>query len=250
MALFVQDLESGKILHETRTKENYYPASNIKLFTAAAALKKLGKDYQFETSLYNQGDNIYLNFRGDPSFSSQDLYQLLQNLQTQKITKINGHFVIDDTAFDNVMFAPGWTRDSTPWYYAAPVHAIMINENKVRLNFPETKNLGQKIAIVQKDKSLGQFKLTTSVTAVTTEQAENKCALRPTVFNNEFTLNGCWPLEKTPTVIEMAIDSPRLLAANLVKQYLKQLNIELVGILFLRKHLKILCHLLPINPLL
>ncbi len=229
VALVVQDLQSGKILYESRAKEHFYPASNTKLFTAAAALKKLGKDYQIETSLYGQGDNIYLSFRGDPSFSSQDLYQLLQNLQTQKISTIKGHFIIDDTAFDNILFAPGWTRDSTPWYYAAPVHAIMLNENKARFSFQETKNLGQKIAITQKDKSLGLFKLSSNVTAVTTEKAENHCTLRPTIENNEFTLNGCWPLEKTPTTLEMAIDNPRLAAASLINAYLRQLHIELAG---------------------
>lgn len=229
VGLVVQDLKTGEIIYQNRAKENFHPASNTKLFTAAAALKKLGKDFTYKTTLSQKGDSIYLRFSGDPSFSSQDLYHLLQNLNTENIKKISGNVVIDDTAFDNTVFAPGWTHESMPWYYSAPVHAIIINENKVAFQLAQTKKLGQKINITQKDKSVGSFKLTSDVKSVSVDDAENQCELTPQVKNNEFSLHGCWPAENTPSDLKMAIDNPRALAEKLIKQYLKELKIPMEG---------------------
>ena len=69
------ELESGKLLYERDADHLFIPASNMKMFTTAAALEKLGPDYIFHTTVESdaapdaQGrvGDLYLVGRGDPN---------------------------------------------------------------------------------------------------------------------------------------------------------------------------------------
>ncbi|MBS0285768.1 MAG: D-alanyl-D-alanine carboxypeptidase/D-alanyl-D-alanine-endopeptidase [Proteobacteria bacterium] len=237
IGLIVQDPKTGMVLFEHHAEDNFYPASNTKLFTAAAALKFFGPNFQYQTSInaplekIKEGtleDNVYVIFRGDPSFSSTDLANLVKQLKAKGVNKIKGNIIIDDFAFDDVPYAPGWTWDSIPYAYSAPVTSIIINTNKVRVKLNKAENLNDKVKIEQADEA-PLFSLNTNVSAVTLDESEHSCQLHARVKNNEISLNGCWPIDKTPTVLELAIDNPRLLAKNLLKSNLQENQIELTG---------------------
>ncbi len=49
--LLIVDAESGETLYEQNADKYFVPASNMKLFTTALALAKLGLDYRFHTTL-------------------------------------------------------------------------------------------------------------------------------------------------------------------------------------------------------
>ncbi len=238
IGLVVQDPKTGAILFEERGEDNFYPASNTKLFTAAAALKFFGPNFQYQTSINTQlnkmkegtlEDNVYIVFRGDPSFTAADLSGLIKQLKAKGVNKIKGNFIIDDKSFDDVPYAPGWTWDSIPWAYSAPVTSIILNANKVRLKLNQTEVLNDKIKIEQTDEAFPKLPLNANVVAVTAEEAEHHCQLNVKVKNNEINIGGCWPIEKTPTNLELAIDNPKILAKSLIKEYLKENQIELTG---------------------
>ncbi|MGD9591959.1 MAG: D-alanyl-D-alanine carboxypeptidase/D-alanyl-D-alanine-endopeptidase, partial [Candidatus Berkiella sp.] len=136
--------------------------------------------------------------------------------------------VIDDTAFDNVPYAPGWTWDSIPYAYSAPVTSIILDTNKIRLKLNKAETLNEKIKVEQAQDSL-QFLLSANITAVTKDESEHSCQLDAKIKNNEISLSGCWPIDKTPSVLELAIDNPRLLAKKIIKDNLKANQIELTG---------------------
>lgn len=74
----VASIETGKVLFEQNANKLLSPASNMKLYTVAAALDRLSPDYRFKTSVYSQskpesdgtlqGDLIIYG-GGDPSLS-------------------------------------------------------------------------------------------------------------------------------------------------------------------------------------
>jgi D-alanyl-D-alanine carboxypeptidase len=73
--LLIADAESGETLYEQNADKYFVPASNMKLFTTALALAKLGPDYRFHTTLETRGTissagvldgNVMLVGRGDP----------------------------------------------------------------------------------------------------------------------------------------------------------------------------------------
>ena len=53
--LLIVDAETGETLYELNADRYFVPASNMKLFTTALALAKLGPDYRFHTTLETRG---------------------------------------------------------------------------------------------------------------------------------------------------------------------------------------------------
>ncbi len=237
IGILIQNPLNGDILFEKNSKQFFYPASNTKLLTSIAALKILGPQFQYQTRLHaalQQRDNhvlkgdVVLVFQGDPTFTTNDLIDLLAVLKMKGIKTIQGNIIIDDSAFKGPSYAPGWTWDSIPWYYSAPISSIIINENKTKLKLLETKKLYSLIPIEKTDLYY-PYEVITQVKAVTAEDAKSRCRIDPKIKNNQIRLTGCWPMEYTPTVIEMALDNPRLYAAYLINHYLDKQKITLEG---------------------
>src|SRR5260370_29463106 len=78
--LLILDAESGETLYEQNADKYFVPASNMKLFTTALALAKLGPDFRFHTTLETPGTistegvlngDLQLVGRGDPNLSNK-----------------------------------------------------------------------------------------------------------------------------------------------------------------------------------
>src|SRR5258707_7545540 len=78
--LLIVDAESGNTLFEQNADKYFVPASNMKLFTTALALAKLGPEYRFHTTLETRGaissegvlnGDLALVGRGDPNLSNR-----------------------------------------------------------------------------------------------------------------------------------------------------------------------------------
>ena len=72
IGVHVVNIDSGNPLFERNEHQLFLPASNLKLFTAALALSRLGPDYRFETKLIQEPSGaVALIGSGDPSISSR-----------------------------------------------------------------------------------------------------------------------------------------------------------------------------------
>src|SRR3981081_3228116 len=78
--LLIADAESGETLYEQNADRYFVPASNMKLFTTALALARLGPDYRFRETLETHGTlsaegtltgDLILAGRGDPNLSNR-----------------------------------------------------------------------------------------------------------------------------------------------------------------------------------
>ena len=78
----VVDLKTGNALYSRNAERLYLPASNMKLFTAALALERLGPEYRLTTRLVRapSGDLILVG-GGDPSMSGRT-YPYQKSAQT------------------------------------------------------------------------------------------------------------------------------------------------------------------------
>lgn len=241
VGVIVQNAATGEILYDYHGSKHFLPASTTKLLTAAAALKLLGPDYRYDTDLYynpsairrgiHTGD-IYLKFSGDPSLQLATLYSLLQKLAEAQIEVIDGNFIIDDTIFTGPLWAMGWTLDSTPWYHAAPVSAIIIDRNQFGVTlFPKPK-VGSKVgAKLDQEYPGSKFRtMTSDIRAVSFEESETLCQITAVVDEkNNAELGGCWPIGQEPVHLRLAIKNPRLQAMQLIAEALQKLDIILKG---------------------
>src|SRR5580692_10614783 len=78
--LLIADAATGETLYALNEDKYFVPASNMKLFTTALALSKLGVDYKFQTTLETRGTisedgtlsgDLFLVGRGDPNLSNR-----------------------------------------------------------------------------------------------------------------------------------------------------------------------------------
>lgn len=153
----ILDPERNEVLFERNAEHYFLPASNTKLFTGALALTRLGPDYRFRTRVIAaqapdaagcvRGD-VYLIGGGDPTISNRaypyvkgpqqgdplrGLEELAQQVWAAGVRRIEGDVIGDDTAYVWEPYPEGWTLDDALWEYGAPVSALTVNDNTIRL---------------------------------------------------------------------------------------------------------------------
>jgi len=139
LGVAVVDVASGELLaaHDDRRPRN--PASNAKLFTAAAALAVLHGNYRFETGLYGEQRGasvakLVLRGHGDPSLVSKDLWDMVRDLKERGVRRIEGDILVDQRFFDDNFVPPAFEQQPGEWAsFRAPVSAVALNENTVRM---------------------------------------------------------------------------------------------------------------------
>jgi serine-type D-Ala-D-Ala carboxypeptidase/endopeptidase (penicillin-binding protein 4) len=123
--IYVQDVESGRVLYQHNADKTFLPASNQKLLTTATALDALGSDFRYTTTLHFNGTvsgsvmrgDIILEGSGDPTLGSSGfdggdaLRQWARELGAMGIERIEGRLIGDGSVFDNQPYAAGWDVD-------------------------------------------------------------------------------------------------------------------------------------------
>lgn len=239
IGILVKDAKTGKILFERKSLERFVPASTAKIMIAASALLALGERFHYETTLRVlphsrqpgriEGD-VYVEFSGDPSLTSEDLKELFKALRRAGIREITGQVVIDNTRFQGPHYAPGWTWDSIPWHYSAPITSVILNQNRVNLTLhPGTVPGGLVQARVVGEQG-SAFSVESFTRAATPLQANTSCQLLVNMDNhNHLQLGGCWPVSKDPVGLRLAVTNPDLVAKQVVTSALKINEIRLRG---------------------
>lgn len=135
--IVVED-DAGRALYLRNPRTLLMPASNRKLFTAAAAASCLGLNHRFSTELWLDGDDLVLRGGGDPSLGGRYAFDrdavfapFVDALRKRGIREIRGDLIADASLFDRTTIPTGWEWDDLPYYYAAPVDALGYNEGVV-----------------------------------------------------------------------------------------------------------------------
>ncbi|RPI73905.1 MAG: hypothetical protein EHM47_04980, partial [Ignavibacteriales bacterium] len=145
--VLIQSLETGEYFYRRNEDKLFRPASNLKLFTTAAALILLGSEYRFSTSVFMNGEldgsilkgNLVIQGGGDPTISGRfhngDIYKVYNDwadsLLAIGIDEINGNIIGDDNLFDDKGLGTGWAWDYESYWFSAHSGAISFNENCV-----------------------------------------------------------------------------------------------------------------------
>lgn len=129
------------------------PASNMKLFTSAAALYYLGPHYRYSTFLLTAGKiengvlngDLVLYGTGDPTISDRFRQKhsvwnaFADSLISLGIREVRGRILADASYFAGSGAAQGWETDYITASYAAPASAISYAENIATLHIKPTQ---------------------------------------------------------------------------------------------------------------
>ncbi len=244
--LVVQSLPDNKILYQHNADKLFVPASLVKLFTLASSLEELSPQFKFKTSVkwnpkYFENNklknDLAIVFSGDPSFTQDNLEQLILDVKKQGVNTITGNLIIDDTLFSE-WHGDGWAIDDLSWGYAAPSSSIVIAENKIPISIKPINTLGQPVEffIDHRHKALYPFNINSKVIAVTKQQSDYDCKLQIKInHQNDPFFSGCAQIDPSTQNISLALNSPRKYLKKLLILYLHQHNINLIGTIVFAK---------------
>ncbi|SIQ71159.1 D-alanyl-D-alanine carboxypeptidase / D-alanyl-D-alanine-endopeptidase (penicillin-binding protein 4) [Chryseobacterium sp. RU37D] len=150
LSFYVSD-ESGKMIYDYQGSKGLSTASTQKIFTAAAALETLGKNYTYKTTSSYSGTisngnlegNLFVTSTGDPTLGSwryeackpeKFKQKLIESIKKFGIKKISGDLIIDDSYFDHQTIPGGWPWNDLGNYYGAGVWGINWRENQFDIN--------------------------------------------------------------------------------------------------------------------
>jgi serine-type D-Ala-D-Ala carboxypeptidase/endopeptidase (penicillin-binding protein 4) len=160
--IHVVRIPSGRVLLSTRADQLFLPASNLKLFTAALALTRLGADYRMETRLLRTASgDLALEGAGDPSFSGRPypydinapshatldaVDALVEQAIASGLKRVDGDILASDVRYPWQPYPESWTADDIEHDYGAPVSALAINDNYVSIRI-RPSSIGQRAHI-------------------------------------------------------------------------------------------------------
>lgn len=139
VSVAILDVASGKMLASYNEHKALNPASNAKLYTAAAALAILHGEHRYETSLSgvvkgSSCSSVTLRGFGDPSLDAGDLVAMASELHARGVRKIDGDILVDQRFYDDQTTPPAFEQKPEEWAaFRAPVSALAVNENTITL---------------------------------------------------------------------------------------------------------------------
>ncbi|NEN97948.1 MAG: D-alanyl-D-alanine carboxypeptidase/D-alanyl-D-alanine-endopeptidase, partial [Moorea sp. SIO3I7] len=135
--ILIQPLADSAPLYSLESERFFIPASNIKLFTTAAALRQLGEQYRIRTPVYGTGTSPYLTSlrivgQADPSLSNTQLTDVAQQLKGQGVRLVQ-QLIVEDGYTPYGIINPTWEWSDSYLYYGASVNRLILNQNTVGL---------------------------------------------------------------------------------------------------------------------
>jgi D-alanyl-D-alanine carboxypeptidase/D-alanyl-D-alanine-endopeptidase (penicillin-binding protein 4) len=242
-AVKIVSLDSGDVIFEQNANKFVRPASNMKLYTVAAALDRLTPDYHFITSVYAKekpdkgtvkGDLIIYG-RGDPSiaarFNSGDYFKGINDLADRVVAagvkRVKGDLVGDESYFNGAPLGSGWEWEDLTWAYGAQVSALSVNDNGIDLTVKPGEKVGASVVITSGPPAT----FMTIANRATTSPRGSKSNLQ--IYRglgaNTLELSGSIPLGDNGWTGSVAIPDPALAFVSMLRDALTKRGVKVDG---------------------
>lgn len=245
----VVDLQTGQVLAQQNAANFFTPASNVKLYTTAFALLRLGPDYRFQTELRTSGSwhpgqtslgDLQFIGGGDPNLSGRVLpyavnsesgdplsaiRDLASKLCEAGVREITGDVTGVATRYGRDLYPDGWTIDDANYGYGAPVSSLVVNDSIVSISV--TPGQPGELATVETDPAFDHFVILNQVLTDTSDQARLQIA-RP-AGSNELILSGAIGIRAAGWKQDVAVEDPALFASEALIESLRQDGVVVRG---------------------
>jgi D-alanyl-D-alanine carboxypeptidase/D-alanyl-D-alanine-endopeptidase (penicillin-binding protein 4) len=250
--LLIADAASGEVLYELNADKYFVPASNMKLFTTALALAKLGPDFRFHTTLETHGTlssdgtlygDVFLVGRGDPNLSNRKfpyelkeefdgapervLAELADALVAKGIKQITGDVIGDDSYFPREIYPDGWEIGDMVWNYGAAISAIVVDDNTVTLTLTPGALAGHPVNADLTPATPDFYVQNDVVTSVADVKADLTLTREPGA--KLVMVRGTLPAQSTPRKLVLALHEPAEHAAALLTRLLTDRGVKIAG---------------------
>jgi len=241
----VQYPNTGEVIYERNPGKLFMPASNMKLYTTAAALWMLGPQYKYVTDFVTSGSidekgvlqgDLIIKGSGDPSWSwrffdgnyDSVMVIFIDSLKARGITSIDGNIIGDDNIFDDQDLGYGWSWDDETYYYAAQLSGLSYSENYIDFDLvPDSLNPGNRVSIIPKPMT-DYLNVRNELVTVSSDTSTEWDYGRDRTTNNAW-FKGNYRLEKGETETTITIHNPTLYTVHVLKERLRDAGIAVSG---------------------
>ena len=240
----VTSLDTGQILFEENANKLLRPASNMKLYTVAAALDRLSPDYHFTTSVYAptrpdssgkiKGD-LTIYGRGDPSiaarFNNGDYFKVIDDLASRIVAagvkRVEGDLIGDESYFVGPHYGSGWAWEDLTWYYGAEVTPLTVNDNALDLFIKPGPEIGKPALITTGPPD----PLLTIVNKVTTSTkgTRRQISIFRDLGEDVITIEGTIAIDDRSYTGGIGISHPAMLLVYLLRSSLSKRGVVITG---------------------
>ena len=239
-SVLVVSLDRGDTIFAYGAHDALAPASNMKLFTTAAALYYLGPDFRYNTFLMATGPiregvlegDLVVYGTGDPTFSDRfgnklAMFQAFADtLQALGVREVRGDIVGDGSYFEGPGAGEGWQQSYMNASYAATAGALSFAENVAMLQIspaqqpgwrPDVKLLpgGDGIAIVNQ--------------ATTAASRTGRIDAARVAYDGPVVVRGQIGRGAAPVLRAVPISDPARYAAAVFREVLQKRDIVVTG---------------------
>lgn len=239
--VLVVSMDRGDTLFAYRADAPLTPASNLKLFTTAAALHYLGPGYRYATWLLSSAPiedgvldgDLHLYGTGDPSISGifhdddrAPWRALADTLAARGIREIRGDIVGDASWFESPSVPRGWQDRYRSADYAAPASALAYHENTVSLRVLPGEEAGwrPRVHLIPGGRGISIVNL-----ATTTSGGRSRLDVDRLAYDGPIVIEGRIPRGHSAIWREVPVADPARYAAAIFREALAARGIGLRG---------------------
>ncbi|HET6979673.1 MAG TPA: D-alanyl-D-alanine carboxypeptidase/D-alanyl-D-alanine-endopeptidase [Pyrinomonadaceae bacterium] len=240
----VVSLDTGRVLFEENAAKLLRPASNMKLYTVAAALDRLSPEYKFSTSVFAsarpdaagvvRGD-LTIYGRGDPSiaarFNNGDYFKGIDDLASRIVAagvkRVEGDLIGDESYFTGPKYGAGWNWEDLTWYYGAEITPLTVNDNALDLFIKPGTAVGHR-AIITTGPPDPLLKIVNNV-ITTAKGLRRNISIQRGLGEDEIRITGTIPLEDKGYTGGIGISHPGMLFVYLLRTSLAQKGVVIKG---------------------
>jgi D-alanyl-D-alanine carboxypeptidase/D-alanyl-D-alanine-endopeptidase (penicillin-binding protein 4) len=243
-AVKIVSLDTGLIIFEQDANKFVRPASNMKLYTVAAAFDRLTPDYHFMTSVYAKekvddgkikGDLIIYG-RGDPSFAARfnngdyfkGINDLADRIVAAGVKRVKGDLVGDESYFNGAPLGSGWEWEDLQWSYGAQVSALTVNDNAIDLTVKPGEKVGAPVVITTGPPS-STFMTIANRATTSARGSKSDLNIYRGLGANTLELTGSVPLGDVGFIGGVAIPDPALAFVAMLRDALAKRGVKIDG---------------------
>ena len=245
----IVSLNTGKTVYEQDGDKYFMPASNMKNFTVATAMEKLGPDFRFVTSvkapsmpdsagvvrgplvIIGHGD-VSASTSFDPAFPQTiDHYRAIDALVAQiaaaGVKRVDGDLIADESYFRGFPVPETWEWDDLEGYDGTEISAFPLNDNVVDITV-DPASVGQPCVVAVKPANQLVRFINNCITAAPGNATG--ITLRKSMDQNLVTIGGVIPAGGKQFVRSLAFTHPAELYIALLKERLQLKGIIVNGV--------------------
>ncbi|MEK6333703.1 MAG: D-alanyl-D-alanine carboxypeptidase/D-alanyl-D-alanine-endopeptidase [Acidobacteriota bacterium] len=240
----IVSLDTGKVIYEEDAHKLVRPASNMKIYTVAAAFDRLTPDFHFVTSVYARekvddgkikGD-LTIYGRGDPSiaarFNGGDYFKGINDLADRIVAggvkRVKGDLVGDESYFNGAPLGSGWEWDDLTWSYGAQVSALTVNDNAIDLTIKPGDKVGASVVITSGPPATTFMTIANRATT-SARGLKNELQLYRGIGANTLEVAGTVPLGDAGFSGGVAIPDPALAFVMMLRDALIKRGVKIDG---------------------